>query len=211
MNTHRSATEFTSNASLQPQNLGFVNTIVVNLHDEIKELAEDQNGMVTHLRSHWAPLLRPIVLKPQTITPRHISQLLHHKIGETLLSQALGEKIARRCVDLPGPFLLNVHVTLIREVRIMLPSVSVPSKAASSDVFQRLVEEQTVESVDLGKEEQTCLVCLEDLSESSSNNIIRMPKCLHLFHQDCIFEWLRHQNSCPLCRRVPYDQVHETE
>ncbi|KAL1224987.1 E3 ubiquitin-protein ligase ATL15 [Cardamine amara subsp. amara] len=198
--------KFTSVATYLPQYLGFENTVSIYLYDEIKQLAEDQNGMVTDLGSY-------LVLNSsiEFFSLHHIFECLRGFNIDPQLFEFLSDDIVHRCANLPQPFAAFFNVKVAREVRIMLPSVSVPSKAASSDVFQRLVEEQTVESVDLGKEEQTCLVCLEDLSESSSNNIIRMPKCLHLFHQDCIFEWLRHQNSCPLCRRVPYDQVHETE
>lgn len=157
--------------------------------------------MVTYLGSYTDSPIARIELKPSCLCPHHISQLLKEFITNTQLCMTLSQKIALECIPLPEPFVLSFNMRITREVQIMLPSVSVPSKAASKDVFQRLVEEQTVESIDLVEEEEqtTCSVCLEDLSESSSENIIRMPNCLHLFHQDCIFEWLRHHNFCPLC------------
>lgn len=45
-----------------------------------------------------------------------------------------------------------------------------------------------------------CSICRDDIGVTSQ----AMPSsCLHVFHVDCIEEWIRTsgQNSCPLCRR----------
>ncbi|KAI4333115.1 hypothetical protein L6164_017960 [Bauhinia variegata] len=42
-----------------------------------------------------------------------------------------------------------------------------------------------------------CSICLEDFKVGSQ--VTRMP-CLHLYHRNCIVDWLRQTNSCPLCR-----------
>ncbi|KAI7646994.1 hypothetical protein KC318_g18939, partial [Hortaea werneckii] len=54
---------------------------------------------------------------------------------------------------------------------------------------------------------QRCLVCL---CEYNTKEITRkLVKCNHLFHQDCIDQWLTQgRNSCPLCRG---EGVHEKE
>lgn len=207
MNPHPLTVKVVTEASNLLQNLGFGSTIFIHLQSEIEESVQDQNGMVTHLGSYPTSNVSHIRLKLRYFTPRHISQLLHHFISETQLCHILGQKIALDCALLHPPFLISVQVKLIRQVRIMLPpSVTVPSRAASDDVLQRLVDEQRVESIDLEEEEEaTCSICMENLTESNHDKIIRMPTCLHLFHQGCIFEWLKLQNSCPLCRRVPYE------
>ena len=46
--------------------------------------------------------------------------------------------------------------------------------------------------------EQTCAVCLEDFVEGGKK-LRRMP-CYHSFHQRCIFDWLRFNRRCPVCR-----------
>ncbi|ESQ38478.1 hypothetical protein EUTSA_v10028356mg [Eutrema salsugineum] len=198
-----------------PPSVGFLNTIRIHMHDGeiIEELVEDQNGMVTHLGSYLVPSnVSCFELIPRYFTPHHISQLLHLHIGETQLCQILGQAIALDCALLHGRgrFLLSVHVKLTRQVRFMLPpSVTVTSRTASDYVIGRLADEQRVKTIDLeGKEEEeprSCSICMDDLSESSHEYVIEMPKCLHMFHQDCICEWLKLQNSCPLCRQVPYD------
>jgi len=190
MNTNRSM-KVKAKAIFRPQHKGFVNTIYANLYNETKEFLEDQNGAITLLRSYRGPHVSPIKLKPHCFSPLYISHLLQQSISHTRFCQDLGEKIAHNCAYLSGLpliFEMFVVVELTQEVLITLPSasVAVPSKAASSDVLQRLVEEQKVESIDLEEEKKTCSICMENLnSESSSENII---SCLHLFHQSCIFE-----------------------
>jgi len=50
-----------------------------------------------------------------------------------------------------------------------------------------------------------CSICLEELFNGSKSECV-MTKCLHVFHKECIFQWLKscfsHESSltCPLCR-----------
>ncbi|XP_043329311.1 RING finger protein 11-like [Cervus canadensis] len=50
-----------------------------------------------------------------------------------------------------------------------------------------------------GCETQTpeCAVCLEDLV---GGDPIRSLPCKHIYHLDCIVEWLTRSFTCPLCR-----------
>lgn len=46
-----------------------------------------------------------------------------------------------------------------------------------------------------------CSICLEDYVEGEELRLL--PKCLHLFHHECIVQWLTFQkNVCPLCSVV---------
>ncbi|XP_061341933.1 probable E3 ubiquitin-protein ligase XERICO [Gastrolobium bilobum] len=52
--------------------------------------------------------------------------------------------------------------------------------------------------------DDTCSICLEKLRDGSNSKLVR-TKCSHVFHEDCITEWLQHciahqSYSCPLCR-----------
>ncbi|KAK6280107.1 hypothetical protein POUND7_020374 [Theobroma cacao] len=48
-----------------------------------------------------------------------------------------------------------------------------------------------------GDTAQECMICMEQLS--SRIEVTSMP-CSHLFHGDCIQEWLNTSHKCPLCR-----------
>jgi len=45
----------------------------------------------------------------------------------------------------------------------------------------------------------TCVICLEEINtEENRNN--KVLECGHMYHNDCIQDWLRTDSSCPLCR-----------
>ncbi|XVE68832.1 hypothetical protein DITRI_Ditri09bG0101600 [Diplodiscus trichospermus] len=46
--------------------------------------------------------------------------------------------------------------------------------------------------------DEKCMICMEQLS-SGTQEVSSMP-CSHLFHGDCIEEWLNRSHQCPLCR-----------
>lgn len=52
-------------------------------------------------------------------------------------------------------------------------------------------------------ESPECSVCLDDLQIGAT--ALRIP-CGHLFHEDCVKEWLKKSNECPVCRwELPTD------
>ena len=44
----------------------------------------------------------------------------------------------------------------------------------------------------------SCAICLENFD--SSSDVKQLPLCHHIFHQNCLTEWLRHHRYCPMCR-----------
>lgn len=40
-----------------------------------------------------------------------------------------------------------------------------------------------------------CSICLEEISKGCE------LMCKHYFHKECIAEWIKRSNSCPLCKR----------
>ncbi|XP_076947981.1 NEP1-interacting protein 2-like [Bidens hawaiensis] len=47
--------------------------------------------------------------------------------------------------------------------------------------------------------ETNCAICLEDFE--NKEEVRELPSCRHMFHINCIDEWLIRQGSCPICRR----------
>lgn len=66
-------------------------------------------------------------------------------------------------------------------------------------VSQRVVEKiknNTVDPTVLAKD-SFCSICLDDFDETK--DIVYLD-CQHIYHEDCIIEWINKDPSCPLCR-----------
>lgn len=49
--------------------------------------------------------------------------------------------------------------------------------------------------------EQKCIICYEELSAGSVENVRTVGPCGHGFHLDCLLQWLEFSPSCPVCRK----------
>ena len=47
-------------------------------------------------------------------------------------------------------------------------------------------------------EKLECPICLDTICQE---DIIKLNNCKHIFHKNCIWEWQKNNNSCPLCRK----------
>jgi hypothetical protein len=48
---------------------------------------------------------------------------------------------------------------------------------------------------------QECSICLDGYKSGETVCLAKNTEdCMHIFHQDCIVEWLKNHNECPLCR-----------
>lgn len=77
----------------------------------------------------------------------------------------------------------------------------VVQRVASSSALNKLKEQRffAKQGDDDGRLSDDCVICLEELSNSE----VALTKltCTHIFHEQCILDWLKAQNSCPTCRR----------
>lgn len=48
-------------------------------------------------------------------------------------------------------------------------------------------------------EQATCAICQEDFK---SKEWVRKMTCLHLFHSNCVNDWIKRTNNCPTCRET---------
>ena len=53
---------------------------------------------------------------------------------------------------------------------------------------------QGAEQID--EEEPSCTICLCEFEEGEA--MTTLP-CLHLFHKECLEQWLREKGTCPMC------------
>ena len=51
----------------------------------------------------------------------------------------------------------------------------------------------------LDTEYETCTICRENFE---NNSIVRKLNCNHIFHLNCIDQWLAKKKTCPYCRKV---------
>ena len=63
---------------------------------------------------------------------------------------------------------------------------------------EHLIQSETMVLNNLISSREECSICLEPYQER--DKIVQLT-CNHIFHNDCIREWLQNkQNNCPLCR-----------
>ena len=48
---------------------------------------------------------------------------------------------------------------------------------------------------------ESCSICLEIAGERKVNRLI----CGHIFHSECVIDWMERKGNCPVCRNVPED------
>lgn len=53
--------------------------------------------------------------------------------------------------------------------------------------------------VEYNEDDINCTVCLENIN-MIDKDIIKFKKCNHMFHKECIDEWIKINKSCPICR-----------
>ena len=57
----------------------------------------------------------------------------------------------------------------------------------------------------LNEDNKKCIICLEEFKEGDEG--IYLP-CFHLFHKDCIKEWLNAHDDCPICKfKLTYENI----
>ncbi|PAN23831.1 hypothetical protein PAHAL_4G121700 [Panicum hallii] len=76
--------------------------------------------------------------------------------------------------------------------RLPDPTPSLPAAFAYNRSLQRKVKDTA------GEEAAACAVCLGTFEFGDMVRLL--PVCLHLYHAECIDQWLRKNSTCPVCR-----------
>ena len=109
----------------------------------------------------------------------------------------------RRCADSPTAGVLPTTATGGRSRRAR------GLDQAVIDTFP-ILEYSEVKIHMIGKEVLECAVCLCEFEDTETLRLI--PKCDHVFHPECIDEWLGSHTTCPVCRTnlvpQPGESVH---
>uniref|UniRef100_A0A7S3KVH3 RING-type domain-containing protein n=1 Tax=Amphora coffeiformis TaxID=265554 RepID=A0A7S3KVH3_9STRA len=78
------------------------------------------------------------------------------------------------------------------QARVVLQSTSSPSTTEDDPL--------ELESAHTGEKE--CPICFEEFAVGQVISYSANPSCGHVFHHECIKEWLVHHVTCPFCRKV---------
>ncbi|KAL2012683.1 hypothetical protein VTN00DRAFT_208 [Thermoascus crustaceus] len=133
--------------------------------------------------------------------------------GRSWLIYVVGTNLSENHPAFATPSLFTDNPTY--EDMLLLSSLLGPAKppvASQEDVSSagglfRLVEyagSLVAEALDGAEtiqipENERCLICLSDYE--AAEEVRQLAKCKHIYHKDCIDEWLTTgRNSCPLCR-----------
>lgn len=79
-----------------------------------------------------------------------------------------------------------------------LLSTSIFDYQGCSLVAQEAESNEKEKDKNIKKERDTCAICLEEVEESKRGV---MDGCAHTFCFDCILEWSKITNTCPLCKQ----------
>eukprot|EP01064_Diplonema_japonicum_P001589 TRINITY_DN11047_c0_g1_i1.p1 TRINITY_DN11047_c0_g1~~TRINITY_DN11047_c0_g1_i1.p1 ORF type:complete len:606 (+),score=57.35 TRINITY_DN11047_c0_g1_i1:102-1919(+) len=88
----------------------------------------------------------------------------------------------------------NYHRPLPAHLK-QIQSISTPTSTPPEGTRKRsvTVSEETGATLD-------CVICQSLIDVNSSTNYM-LPPCEHLFHPECLIEWMQHKMECPVCRR----------
>lgn len=70
------------------------------------------------------------------------------------------------------------------------------SNAAQAADIAALPTRKLKDTLGLG-EQSKCTICLDEFGDGDD---VKTLPCLHIYHQRCIEQWLRTDNSCPVCK-----------
>ncbi|KAK7277899.1 hypothetical protein RJT34_22918 [Clitoria ternatea] len=98
----------------------------------------------------------------------------------------------RHCADSPSSSIRNLATVAGRSRRA--------ARGLDPAVIESFptLEYSTVKMHKIGKATLECAVCLNEFEDTETLRLI--PKCDHVFHPECIDEWLASHTTCPVCR-----------
>ncbi|KAK6120588.1 hypothetical protein DH2020_045666 [Rehmannia glutinosa] len=117
---------------------------------------------------------------------RNMVELVFERAKETVRKKPRGSNI----LDLQFNVLVEHRHVIFDQSRPIVNSGMVPTVESS---IESILKRKVI--IDNNTEMMTCSICLEDFTEG----LISMP-CSHVFHGDCITQWLRTSHYCPICR-----------
>jgi len=104
-------------------------------------------------------------------------------------------------VVIPGCF-LSVMLILVRRglVRMPRPATAAPEELADNLPKVTFDPNLFIKDSDVSPYPAECCICCEDFDQQQTISKTPCPSGNHVFHTDCLKNWLQLQHTCPLCR-----------
>ncbi|CAM6103668.1 unnamed protein product [Calypogeia fissa] len=96
-----------------------------------------------------------------------------------------------RSTGLPIRMLKDIHDRFWRFLASLADFMNIIDNIQVASEMNILFPDATLEEL---TRDTTCIICLQEMSEAK-----KLP-CGHLFHNDCLGQWLILQQTCPTCR-----------
>ncbi|BFG31533.1 hypothetical protein CerSpe_178070 [Prunus speciosa] len=89
------------------------------------------------------------------------------------------------------------------DVNEILIEMGMLMEELSDDNQPKPATKASVDGVNYGTNTEYCVFCMEKML--TGEEVTSMP-CSHLFHADCVLQWLKLRHTCPVCRfKLPTD------
>ena len=82
-------------------------------------------------------------------------------------------------------------------LRIMAEQQGVRDNPTDEAILNNLPETNIEDATKLDADKKNCVICLEDFKNGDKATVL---PCIHMFHSNCLIDWLKTQNSCPICK-----------
>ena len=62
----------------------------------------------------------------------------------------------------------------------------------------KIILYQKIKNVnELSENKRNCMICLDEFKNGQKSIIL---PCIHIFHSECIKNWMKREKFCPLCK-----------
>lgn len=94
--------------------------------------------------------------------------------------------------------LFSRMINNLRNLENLIEQMNQPPQHPVPDAIVNELPEITIDSVDkLDGDKKNCTICLDSFKHRDKALIL---PCIHIFHTDCIKNWFKTQNTCPICK-----------
>merc|ERR1740121_1511049 len=75
------------------------------------------------------------------------------------------------------------------------------SQAAPAGTLEKSTEPVDASTVEKHVQENPCCpICMEDYAACDAKDVLRVKGCGHIYHRQCLKNWMNVNRTCPLCR-----------